>query len=87
MADLERLEAEAPGQLTIRGVKIGGSSRMKVLAEVVDATRLDDGALGKRIRYFEEQGADLIDLGASTDATPSSVRRALQTARASLHSP
>lgn len=82
MADLERLEAEAPGQLTIRGVKIGGSSRMKVLAEVVDATRLDDGALGKRIRYFEEQGADLIDLGASTDATPSSVRRALQTARA-----
>ncbi len=55
---------------------------MKVLAEVVDATRLDDEALGKRIRYFEEQGADLIDLGASTDATPSSVRRALQTARA-----
>ena len=78
---LDRLEARARGQLTIKGVKIGGSSRMKVLAEVVDATRLQDEALAERIRYFEEQGADLIDLGASLDATSSSVRRALKTAR------
>jgi len=67
---LERQEAQARGQLTIKGVKIGGSSRMKVLAEVVDATRLRDEDLVERIRYFEEQGADLIDLGASLDATP-----------------
>ncbi len=80
-ARLERLEAGACGQLSIKGVKIGGSSRMKVLAEVVDATRLEDEALAERIRYFEEQGADLIDLGASLDATLASVKRALETAR------
>jgi dihydropteroate synthase-like protein len=78
---LERQEAWAPGQLTIKGVKIGGSSRMKVLAEVVDATRLRDEDLVERIRYFEEQGADLIDLGASLDATSASVKRALKKAR------
>jgi len=81
IAQLERLEADASCQLTIRGVKIGGSSRMKVLAEVVDATRLEEEALADRVRYFEDQGADLIDLGASLDATPASVKRALQTAR------
>ncbi|NLJ21800.1 MAG: dihydropteroate synthase, partial [Methanothrix soehngenii] len=78
---LERQEAQARGQLTIKGVKIGGSSRMKVLAEVVDATRLRDEDLVERIRYFEEQGADLIDLGASLDATSASVKRALKKAR------
>ena len=81
ISQLERLEADACGQLTIKGVKIGGSSRMKVLAEVVDATRLQDEALVERIRYFEEQGADLIDLGASLDATPAMVKRALEKAR------
>jgi len=81
MAQLERLEADAWSQLNIKGVKIGGTSRMKVLAEVVDATRLRDEALEERIRYFEEQGADLIDLGASLDATPASVKRTLKKAR------
>ena len=87
IAQLERLEAESCGQLTIKGVKIGGSSRMKVLAEVVDATRLCDEDLVERIRYFEEQGADLIDLGASLDATPARVKRALQTAKAATALP
>ena len=76
LIQLEGLEARASGQLTLKGVKIGGSSRMKVLAEVVDATRLDELALKEKIRYFEGQGADLIDLGASLDATPASVKRA-----------
>ena len=78
---LEGLEAQACGQLTLKGVKIGGSSRMKVLAEIVDATRLDELALKEKIRYFEGQGADLIDLGASIDATPASVKRAIETAK------
>ena len=42
---------------------------------------LSDEALVERIRYFEEQGADLIDLGASLDATPASVKRALKKAK------
>lgn len=81
MAQVERLEAMASAQLVIKGVKIGGSSRMKVLAEVVDATRLNAAALVERVRYFEEQGADLIDLGVSLDASPSQVTAAMQAAR------
>lgn len=84
---LEELEARAFGQLTIKGVKIGGSSRMKVLAEVVDATRLDEQGLKEKIRYFEGQGADMIDLGASLDATPASVKRSLETAKKATHLP
>jgi len=81
LVQVERLEAMASAQLVIKGVKIGGSSRMKVLAEVVDATRLNAAALVERVRYFEEQGADLIDLGVSLDASPSQVTAAMQAAR------
>ena len=81
LARVERLERMAFAQLVIKGVKIGGSSRMKVLAEVVDATRLNAAALVERVHYFEEQGADLIDLGVSLDASPSQVTAAMQAAR------
>ena len=40
LAQVERLEEAASCPIALKGVKIGGSSRMKVLAEVVDATRL-----------------------------------------------
>ena len=84
---LEQLEAEAFGALVIKGVKIGGSSRMKVLAEVVDATRLNAAALIERIRYFEGQGADLIDLGIPLDASPAAATTTLQTARKATNLP
>lgn len=87
LVQVERLEAMASAQLVIKGVKIGGSSRMKVLAEVVDATRLNAAALVERVRYFEEQGADLIDLGVSLDASPSQVTAALQAARRATNLP
>ncbi len=57
---MEWLEAGAGAPLQIRDVKIGGSSRMKVLAEIVDATRYSPLALAEKIRYYEEQGADMI---------------------------
>jgi len=47
LRDIEMLEAQAEAFLQIGRVKIGGSSRMKVLAEVVDATRLPPGAVGR----------------------------------------
>ena len=85
--EVERLEAGASAPLLIRGVKIGGSSRMKVLAEIVDATRCSPAALTKRIRYYEEQGADMIDLGIPLDADPNQVKAALQTARKATNLP
>ncbi|HUS75243.1 MAG TPA: dihydropteroate synthase-like protein [Methanothrix sp.] len=78
---VERLEARAYAPQQIRGVKIGGSSRMKVLAEIVDATHYSPSSLAEKIRYYEEQGADMIDLGIPLDARPDQVKAALQTAR------
>lgn len=78
--DVERIEAEAECAFELSGVKVGGGSRMKVLAEVVDADRLSERSLEQRIAYFIEQGADMIDLGISLDASPSSVRRAVESA-------
>ena len=85
--EVERLELAARAPLQIRGVKIGGSSRMKVLAEIVDATRCSPVALTKRIRYYEEQGADMIDLGIPLDAHPYQVKAALQIARKATNLP
>lgn len=84
---LSELEARAGAEMVIRGVKIGGRSRMKVLAEVVDATRLSPHALAERIRYYEEEGADMIDLGIPLDAAASDVRSALLTARGATELP
>jgi dihydropteroate synthase-like protein len=78
---LERLEAEAEAAMTIKGIKIGGGSRMKVLAEVVDATKLGVGDLAGKISYFQSQGADMIDLGVSLDATPDQVMRTVKAAK------
>ena len=78
---VKRLEARAYAPQQIRGVKIGGGSRMKVLAEIVDATHYSPSSLAEKILYYEEQGADMIDLGIPLDAHPDQVKAALQTAR------
>ena len=82
-----RLEAKSSSPLQIRGVKIGGSSRMKVLAEIVDATRYSPSSLAEKIRYYEEQGADMIDLGIPLDADVDQVKAALQIARKATNRP
>ncbi|MCU0631955.1 MAG: dihydropteroate synthase-like protein [Methanolinea sp.] len=56
----------------IRGVKIGGGSRMKVLAEITDAHRVPD--LRERVEDLFSRGADIVDLGFGFDATPGQVR-------------
>ena len=71
--ELAKREEEASCDLLIRGVKIGGTSRMKVLAEIMDAHRRDD-IRGEVERYFGE-GADIVDLGFGFDATPADVAR------------
>jgi len=84
---LQQLEEVASSSLLIRDVKIGGSSRMKVLAEIVDATRCSPMALVEKIHYYEEQGADMIDLGIPLDAHANQVKAALQTARSATNLP
>jgi dihydropteroate synthase-like protein len=62
---LERLERKATYDFLLRRVKIGGSSRMKVMGEICDSCRMDDSKLRRKIQDFIKNGADIIDLGIS----------------------
>jgi len=73
MRTIARKEREAESEYLIRGVKIGGNSRMKVLAEIMDAHREPD-IRGKVLSYFSS-GADIVDLGFGFDAIPGDVKR------------
>lgn len=81
------LEESSTASLSIRNMKLGGNSRMKVMAEVVDAGHLSDKELTNRILYFVEQGADIIDLGLSLDTTEEEARTAVHTARSATSVP
>jgi len=70
---LAGLERSATPDLLIRGVKIGGGSRMKVLAEVMDAPRYPN--LAAVVTDLFSRGADIVDLGFGFDATPEDVHR------------
>jgi dihydropteroate synthase-like protein len=71
-ARLRMSEEEASCEYCIRGVKIGRGSRMKVLAEIMDAPRRPH--LPDEVERFLSAGADIIDLGFGFDATPSDVK-------------
>jgi len=85
--ELLELEERSVPAFTIDRVKIGGSSSMKVMAEVVDATGLDDDKLRERVRYFAHEGADIIDLGVGLDATRDDVARAVRVAASATDLP
>ncbi len=74
MRRVEEMEQKAGADFIIRGVKIGGESRMKVLAEIMDAHRCE--ALREVVERFFSTGADIVDLGFGFDATPQDVTRA-----------
>jgi dihydropteroate synthase-like protein len=73
MKKVQLLEEEAGAAFLMRGVKIGGGSRMKVLAEIMDSHR-HPAIRDAVIRFFAE-GADIVDLGFGFDATPADVAR------------
>jgi len=86
-AKIESLESKAKASLEIKGVKVGGQSRMKVLGEIVDATRLGESGLAGKVRHYEEQGADMIDLGVPLDAKPEGVTFAVKVAKKATNLP
>jgi dihydropteroate synthase-like protein len=78
---ISELENKSTSPVSARDIKLGGNSRMKVMAEVVDAGHLSHHELTNRIQYFAQQGADIIDLGLSIDTSVEEVRRAVEIAR------
>lgn len=73
MKTLEAMESGADSDFIIRGVKIGGGSRIKVLAEIMDAHKRDDILCD--VTGFLAKGADIVDLGFGFDAKPEDVSR------------
>jgi dihydropteroate synthase-like protein len=70
---IDEQEQDAVPDFLIRGVKIGGGSRMKVLAEIMDAHRCGD--IRGIVENYLASGADIVDLGFGFDATPDDVAR------------
>jgi dihydropteroate synthase-like protein len=66
-------EYHAGFDFIIRNTKIGGGSRIKVLAEVMDAHRCGD--IRNVVEHYFSSGADIVDLGFGFDATPDDVSR------------
>jgi dihydropteroate synthase-like protein len=73
VALVEQREQEATPDCLVRGMKIGGGSRMKVLAEITDAHRCKN--IRERVECFFSSGADIVDLGFGFDATPADITR------------
>jgi len=73
---LRRQEDGATFAYRIRGVKIGGSSRIKVLAEIMDAHRQEN--LQDEVERYFALGADIVDLGFGFDATVQDVQRCMR---------
>ncbi|WP_456369326.1 dihydropteroate synthase-like protein [Geoglobus sp.] len=78
---VELVEREERGVFSINGIPIGGNSRMKVVAEIVDATELRRDELISRIEYYTESGADIIDLGIPLSFSPEDVKRVVRIAK------
>jgi dihydropteroate synthase-like protein len=54
---------------------------MKIVAEIVDATKLDNDSLIARIEYYKSSGADIIDLGIPLEFDLRDVERVVKVAR------
>jgi len=73
LAQLLKLEQTAAYDFTIRDLKIGGRSRMKVLAEIIDAPVVD-AELAAALHI--QNGADIVDVGIPVGTTAKEVRQA-----------
>ncbi|AIY89220.1 dihydropteroate synthase-like protein [Geoglobus acetivorans] len=78
---LKEIETHEKGVFDINGIVIGGESRLKVVAEIVDATELEKDELVERIEYYLESGADIIDLGIPISFSTEDVKKAVRIAK------
>ncbi len=84
---IRKTEEEASSPLKLRGVKIGGKARMKVMGEIVGAMEMDAMALRIKIEAFIARGADIIDLGATLNTLPEQAKTAVSLAKTFTEAP
>jgi dihydropteroate synthase-like protein len=77
---IDALERDAKAIFSMRDLKIGGDSRMKVMAEIVDATGMTEEELTSKVIEFTKKGADIIDLGIGLDASSEMVKETVEIA-------
>ncbi len=77
---LFELESSVKETFSLKGVKIGGGTRMKVCAELVDATLMNGEEIQRKMDYFLKSGADIIDIGVHVGAKPGEVEEAVKAA-------
>jgi dihydropteroate synthase-like protein len=77
---LYELESSVEETFSLKGVKVSGGARMKVCAELVDATRMQEDELRRMIEHYLESGADILDIGVHIGAKPDEVKKAVETA-------
>ncbi len=71
-----------------REVAVGSAFPMRVIAEIVNAPTLELDQIRKRARYFEAEGADIIDIGMlANDPKPDVIREVLDAVRSSVDLP
>ena len=78
---IRKTEEEAVSLLTLRKVKLGGESRMKVMGEIVGAAEMSPEDLEIKIEAFIARGADIIDLGATLNTLSGQVRNTVSIAK------
>ncbi len=76
---LKLIEESDMGIFRIGDVKIGGT--MKIVAEIVNLNEMSDDELIRRIEYYIESGADIIDLGIPAEFDLDDIRRKIKIAR------
>jgi dihydropteroate synthase-like protein len=79
MHQLETLERHATGSFSLKDVKIGEGARMKVCAELVDATLMTEQQIQRLTAHYLGSGADILDIGVHIGATPDEVSSAVRT--------
>ncbi|MHC1600052.1 MAG: dihydropteroate synthase-like protein [Candidatus Methanospirareceae archaeon] len=77
---LEELESGVKETFSLKRVKIGGGARMKVCAELVDATLMQEDELQRMTEHYLKSGADILDIGVHIGAKPDKVKKAVETA-------
>ncbi|MBC8521866.1 MAG: dihydropteroate synthase-like protein [Methanomicrobia archaeon] len=77
---LLELESSVKATFSLKGVKIGGGARMKVCAELVDATLMNEEEIQRKMDFFIESGADIIDIGVHVGAKSGEVKKAVKAA-------
>jgi dihydropteroate synthase-like protein len=76
-----------PWNMLIDNLAIGKDFPLRIMAEIVDAPKLNDDEIMKKARYYASSGADIIDIGMiAGESRPKDAERAVKAVRSVVNS-